>query len=343
MGVRVTPSCDSINTVVVCNAPNIQQMPDVAFGDSNYMAVWSDGRAGLIYRIYAGRVTPAGTVLDPVGFQVGPSNNLYHYYPSIAFNGTRFFVVWAYGSTPYDLMGRFINTDGTLGDTISILKPGNPTYTTRLAFDGTNFLLAWVEYTGSTFDLKGLTISGATGAPIGVSFTIASNVYYDNSVGLCYSAPYYQITYSTIQGSTNQIFGRFYNTSGQPVDSAFQISNSTYNCYQCGVTPGSGDHFLNIWSEARSTWDIYGNTDIQTGIANQDVRKPSHWNTGPTIFTNATRWHYADRGRAVVYRADGRKIGIGENGFYDSSRLGSGVYFLVTETGETIRAVIIGR
>jgi hypothetical protein len=36
-------------------------------------------------------------------------------------------------------------------------------------------------------------------------------------------------------------------------------------------------------------------------------------------------------------------MGIGENGRYDCSQLKSGVYFLVTETGETIKAVIIGR
>jgi hypothetical protein len=109
------------------------------------------------------------------------------------------------------------------------------------------------------------------------------------------------------------------------------------------VISGTGNHFLNVWAEARSTYDIYGNADIQTGIADHDVQKTDDWNRGPTIFTNATRWHYADHGRAVVYRADGRKIGAGEYGCYDASRLRSGVYFLVTETGETIKAVIIGR
>lgn len=343
MGVRVTPSCDSINTVVICNAPNIQQTPDVAFGDSNYMVIWSDGRAGSIYRIFAARVTPAGSVLDPTGFQVGPSNTLYHYYPSIAFNGTRFFVVWTYGSSPYDIMGRFINTDGTLGDTVCMLKPGNPVYNTRMAFDGTNFLVVWVEFTGSVFDLKGLVVSGGTGAPIGASFTVASNVYYDNSLGLCYDAPYYEITYSTLQGSTNQIFGRFYDTSGQPAGTAFQISNSAYNCYQCDVIPGTGGHFLNIWAEAQSTYDIYGNADIQTGITDGGMRKTGNPNMGPTIFANATRLPYAGRGRAIVYSVDGRKMGTGENGSFDCSRLQSGVYFLVTEGGETVQKVILTR
>jgi hypothetical protein len=282
-------------------------------------------------------------VLDPSGILVGPANNLYQYYPSIAFNGTRFFVVWTYGYSPYDIMGRFINTDGTLGDTVCILKPGNPLYNMRMAFDGTNFMLAWVEWTGSTYDLKGLMVSGSTGTPVGSSFTVASNVYYDNSIGLCYVAPYYQITYSALQGSIYEICGRFYNTSGQPTGTAFHISNSTYTCYQCDVIPGTGNHFLNIWSEARSTYDIYGNTDIQTGISDGGTRKTGNPNTGPTIFTNATKWHYADHGRAVVYSADGRKMGIGDNGSYDCSRLKAGVYFLVTENGKTIKAVIIGR
>lgn len=343
MGVRVTPSCDSINTVVICNAPNIQRTPDVAFGGGNYMVTWSDGRAGSFYRIYAARVTPAGSVLDPSGIQVGPTNNLYHYYPSIAYNGSRFFVAWTYGYSPYDIMGRFINTDGTLGDTVCILKPGNPTYNMRMAFDGTNFILVWVEWTGSAYDLKGLMASGSTGAPIGASFTIANNVYYDNSIGLCYVAPYYQITYSALQGSIYQVWGRFYNTSGQPVGTAFPISNSTYTCYQCDVIPGPANHFLNIWSEARSTYDIYGNTDIQTGISDQDIQKTSDRKPGATIFPGTKKWRYADHGRAIVYSADGRKMGLGENGCYDASLLGSGIYFLVTETGETIKAVIIGR
>lgn len=343
MGVRVTPTCDSINTVIVCNAPNIQMTPDVAFGDSNYLVVWSDGRGAAIYRIYAARVTAGGTVLDPTGFQVGPSNNLYHYYPSVAYNGSKFFTVWTYGSSPYDIMGRFVNQDGTLGDTVSILKPGNPIYNTRLAFDGTNFLVVWAEYTGSSFDLKGIRVSGATGAPIGASFTIAPSVQYDNAIGLSYSAPYYMITYSALQGSLYQVFGCFYSTSGLPVGSAFQVSNSTYNCFQCDASAGDSNHFLNIWAEARSTYDIYGNADIQTGIAEHDVPNADDRKTGATIFPNTKKWRYAADGRATVYRADGRKMGAGENGWFDASRLGSGVYFLVTETGETRKAVIIGR
>lgn len=48
--------------------PSAQYDPDIAFGPSNYLVAWWDGRGD--WDIYGSRVTPAGAVLDPTGFLI---------------------------------------------------------------------------------------------------------------------------------------------------------------------------------------------------------------------------------------------------------------------------------
>jgi hypothetical protein len=279
------------------------------------------------YQIFGARVTPGGAVMEPSGMLLGPNNTLFQYYPSVAFGGTRFLAIWTYGTSPYQIMGRFINTDGTLGDTIVVAIPGGYTMGTRLASDGANYFVAWMEYTGSEYAARGVVLDGS-GVQICAPFTVASGVTY-NSLGLAYDGYNYIVTYSMMAGTAYQIYGRFLDASGTPLDTAFQISNSSYNCYYGDVFPGANDRCLNVWTESRSTYDIYGNVDVEIGVEEGTVIRDPVIALKSTVVTNSIELRSYSAGKEVhIYDASGCLVGATRNGYYDCSKLGAGVYFV---------------
>jgi len=307
------------------------------------MAVWSDSR-NTYYQIYAARITPAGAVLEPNGISVGPLTSTYQYYPSIAYTGTRFFVVWSY-SSPYAITGRFINTDGSISDTFRIATASNYIYNTRIAYDGTNFFVAWVEYTASEYTVKGQRVSN-TGLPIGSTITIASPVYYYNSLGLRFDGTNYIVTYSTptivVADTVYQIWGRKYNTSGSPVGVPFRISNSLYDAYYGDVVPGANNRYLNVWCEYRTTYDIYGNIDIPiVDIEESNNMLLQKLSLKTSVVTDMIELDGLVGKEITIFDVFGRKIGTTTSGRYDCHALGSGIYFIQTPSGEPLKFIKI--
>jgi hypothetical protein len=80
--------------------------PAVAFDGVNYMVVWHKTATSTQDDIYGARVTKDGFVLDPEGFIIcdAPMNQNY---PTIAFNGTNYLVVW------YDWRSNNVEGDGS--------------------------------------------------------------------------------------------------------------------------------------------------------------------------------------------------------------------------------------
>ena len=70
--------------------------PAIAFDGTNYLVAWDDNRNDPWGDIFAARVSPAGTVLDPSGIAVAADSSpagLAQREPSVAANGS-FLVAW---------------------------------------------------------------------------------------------------------------------------------------------------------------------------------------------------------------------------------------------------------
>jgi len=339
VGVRVTSSADSVNSVVISAAVGIQFQAAATFGGGYHMVVWTDARAGSYYRIYGSRVSTAGSVMDPSGIAIGPATSTYQYYPCVGYNGTRYFTVWGYYSSPYAVTGRFVNTNGTpYGDTIRIASAASYVYGTRIAYDGTNFMVIWIEY-GANALLKGIRVSGATGAPIGSAFTIADSIYYYESMGLSFANNRFLAIYCRPSGGYNQMMGRYYSTAGAPIGSAFNISNTPYNCYYGDVAAGPTNRYFNLWTEYRSTYDIYGNVDVMIGVdENASEAKPVA-DLKSSIVRTAIELKDAAGLEMKVYDAGGRLVGRSATGRFDVSGLECGVYLVRLSNGEQHKVV----
>lgn len=321
---RVTPECDSINSVNISSANGLQITPEIDFGDSNYMVVWSDARIGGRYGIYGARVTPGGTVLDPNGIQIGPDTETMQLEPSIVFADTRFFVVWTYHTLPFAVTGRFVNCDGTIGDTVRIASITDEAYVTSVAYDGTNFLVVWTQYPEL---LKGQLVS-ASGNLIGSPFTIATGVATLGSGRISFAGNNYTVVYSVRNIDIFEVWGRQYDTSGNPLGPAFIISNPANSSYDSYIVAGATNYF-NVWTHMEYPSDIYGNVDLPIGIDAGGDDQPEMTPYRSTIISGPL--HLPAGVDYRVFDITGRSVA--------PERMQPGIYFLEIES-EIVQKVI---
>jgi hypothetical protein len=150
--VRVTPAgtvlMPSVGMTYSMTTPT--RVPVVAFGQTVYLVAWYDRRASEA--IYGARVTPAGALVDPLGgFPIahGPDAQSR---PAITFGGGQFFVTWDYlglGSANGEIYGARVTEDGAVLDPsgIPIATGSDYQWSSAAAFDGTNYMVAWIEGT----------------------------------------------------------------------------------------------------------------------------------------------------------------------------------------------------
>ncbi len=299
---RVTPDCDSINSILISAAPGIQANPEVAFDGTNYMTVWQDHAITGTARIFGARVSQAGTVLDPAGIQIGPTDGTFQNQPSIAFLGDKYFAAWGFLSAPFGISGRFINLDGTLGDTVRVAPVGAEVHNTCIAYDGEKMLVIWAQYPDTIF---GQFVS-TTGSLIGSSFVIAGNIVIGMSGSLCFSGSEYFTTYSLRIGANFELWGRRYDVSGNPVGSEFRIANPAHPAAEGFAAPGPED-YLCVWSSLLYPSDIYGNLDVEVGIEDAGSRPvtaekplPATIVSGPLILPDGEDYKVLDISGRVV-------------------------------------------
>ncbi|MEO0185742.1 MAG: hypothetical protein ABIL20_08105 [candidate division WOR-3 bacterium] len=326
----MTPTCDPLGSAfyIYHDGPMpVQYAPEITFGSGNYFVVWGDFRSSS--QIYGARVAPSGSVLDPSGIRISRNETQYQYYPSVTWGGTRYFVIWGtYSPSPYYVYGRFVNTDGTMAsDTLRLASASASVYSVDVAYSGTNFMVVWVEMS-TDYPLKARLISN-TGVPIGSSFTIASPVYYFKSARVVFDGINYLVTYSLYSDSVYQLWGKKYNTSGAPVGSAFRISPSTNSIYYADVVPGANNRYLNVWSEyVSSQYDIRGNIDIEIVSIVETKREGISKAKMPSIIRKNIVLQEFSGKTLYLYDASGRNISCTDNGYFDCSKLKSGVYFV---------------
>jgi len=95
-GVRVSTAAKVLDTtrITISSAKNSQHRPSVGFNGKLYLVAWNDDRGSPLWSdVYAARVLPDGTVLDPGGIPISTSPHT-QTYSSVASDGKDFLVIW---------------------------------------------------------------------------------------------------------------------------------------------------------------------------------------------------------------------------------------------------------
>jgi len=132
--------------------------PATAFDGTKFIVVWEDTRYNWEKEIYGGFVYPDGTYSGPIGicgFSGEPTN------PAVTFGGDYYLVVWEdYRSgSNYDIYGRRVKTNGSpvLGGIPIAVVSGNQR-SPVVAYDGTNYIVAWQDDRNGYWDIYGATV-----------------------------------------------------------------------------------------------------------------------------------------------------------------------------------------
>ena len=166
---RVTPSGTVLDPggIVLAQtyAPSYRA---VAFNGTNYLVIW-EGDDG---QIRGARVSPGGVILDPRGFAI-TSGAMDPTGATLASDGTDYLVAFSdarfgccsiFGSRVTGA-GRALNPRG-----IAIATHGRQQLEPAIAYDGTNYLVAWTDNRSTSADIYGarVTPSGRVLDPRGI-------------------------------------------------------------------------------------------------------------------------------------------------------------------------------
>lgn len=314
---RVTPSCDSINSLCISDATGIQQVPDIAYGGGTYLVVWSDMRGGSSI-IFGARVSPSGTLLDPSGIAFSPISCEM---PAIEFDGSRFLVVWGRSS---NIEGVFVTTGGGTQETVAIATGSTILYSPNIAFDGVNYLVVWLQWNGSAYDMVGQRVS-ASGTLVGPQIAIGATLL-SSKPGLSFDGVNYIISWT----ESFDIYARKYTPSGAPTGPAFPVS--THDDVQLFNDVCSGaNRYLFIWAQITGAYDIYGNVDIAIGINEEDSDVTPAAIIISNVITDQICFDNPDYHLIKLYDSKGCLIGQTTGNRFNSHDLAPGVYFIRVE------------
>jgi hypothetical protein len=114
--------------------------PAIAVTGNKALVTWTEF-ASPGFRVYAQGATVGGAPLTRHTFGLTPAQTQ----SAVATDGSSFLVAW--GSSTGDVVGRRVADDGTLIDLadVDLASTGNDEAWPAVAFDGTNYLLAWVQ------------------------------------------------------------------------------------------------------------------------------------------------------------------------------------------------------
>jgi hypothetical protein len=303
-GARISQSGTIIDTAeIIISADALgERNPSVAFDGTNYFVIWGKYMGNypdLYMRVYGARVDTSGTVLDPSGILIGGGYGWFGDL-SVAYGDTTYLVVYQdeYEQFYYTVLGTRLNLNGEVLDSIPIMiswwTMGMEQLYPDVAFDGTNYLVAWIvgrnllgkriNEAGQVLDSIPIDIPSVAYWPnpavafdsfnylvvsngiVGARVDTAGVIIDTTEIGISNSGVYPSIVF----GDTNyfvawqydylasDIFGARVNTSVAVLDSpGIDISNAA-NC-QSEPSIGFNDiNYLVAWQDYRNeSWDIY--------------------------------------------------------------------------------------
>ncbi len=196
--------------------------PDIAFDGNRCLVVWSEEFNGVVGRYVNLSGQPEGPSMD-IALTQGTSTT-----PVIEYGSQYYLVVWpdfCAAGTDLDIFGQLVSTDGHLiGERITIADGTSVQNYPTTVFDGTDFLVMWVEDANRVYG-RFVTWDGM---PAGLKFLVSDTTSYERlhpSVGA--GTNNYLVAWNEyhddfdVYGNVDIAIGIEENTSSPPVPTIF--------------------------------------------------------------------------------------------------------------------------
>jgi hypothetical protein len=276
----------------ISEAESSQSYPRLAFGGSDYLAVWEDGRNGNP-DVYGARVTPAGVVLDTAGIAIS-AGEYGQCQPAVAAGNAQFLVAWAasLGHDRCEVRCARLTPAGQVLDSAGILVADGAANCGGLSisFDGVNYLVVWddarqgyshifaarVGPAGNVLDSTPIQLS----RPADQSQVLASAAFGVSSYLAVWSSFRPPEYYSDILGARLSPAGEVLDPQG------FGICAARYDQIFTSIA-FDGSNYAVVWEDYRSgsNGDIYGArvSDSARVIGNYPVTVQPYYQTAPAV------------------------------------------------------------
>jgi hypothetical protein len=320
-GVRVTTELNITDSlIVICNDPIGQTEPAVTFAGSNYFVAWLDQAFDeRTTYIKVARVDPQGVVLD-----AGVSMGIGDCHPDIAFDGNCCMVVWS--EDFYGVKGRLINAACQPEGQIIAVAPTLGTSTSpAIEYGNTYYLVAWPDFCpAGDLDIYGQLVS-PNGQLVGEQIHIADGLQIQNYPAIDFDGTAFLVVWIE---DANSVCGRYVSNDGLPLGTKFPISDNTPYERQSPSLKVGTNNVLFVWNEFHEDFDVYGNMDVVTGVAEATTAVQT---CGIMVLGSQLRKYLA--GDHKLYDVQGRQVSRGP--------IAPGVYFLEGGQKDLTKIVVI--
>jgi len=273
-GVRISGSGTVLDPsgFPISGALGHQRNPAVAFDGTNFLVAWEDTRNNPASDIFAARVSPAGTVLDANGLSICPRSGAQEH-PAVGFDGTNYLVVWddAGASAARDIYGTRVSRAGAVLDAlfIGISTDPNDQASPVIAFDGTNYLVAWSDWrNNATADVYGARVNRSGTVLESAGIQLAGGPETQTDAALAFDGTNYLLVWSDYQVfPSSNLFARRVRTAGTPLDTSPITVSSAAGHQQRPSIVYNGTEFLVAWQDARNETglDLYAGRVSRAG------------------------------------------------------------------------------
>ncbi len=248
-----------------------QQSSAVGSNGETYLVIWSSQyQDGSLYGIYGQLYDNEG---DAIGteFKVNTFTTNSQSDPSVASNGSTYFVTWSseeQDGSSYGIYGQLYDNEGNaIGTEFQVNTfTANSQSDPSVASNGSTYFVTWSseEQDGSSYGIYGQLYDNE-GDAIGTEFQV--NTFTTNSQRyptIASSDTNYLVTWSSLEqdGSSYGIYGQLYSNDGDTIGIEFQINTFTTYDQQRSSVASNGITFFVTWEGAAVFWQAENNHGI---------------------------------------------------------------------------------
>ncbi len=254
--------------ILICCEVNGQLSPSASSNGNDYFVVWQDARDSTSnqYDIYGARINTGGILIDTNGIAVSVDTSI-QLTPSVAFDGTNFFVVWEDRRTPsLGIYGTRVSTAGAVLDPDGIVIsaiPSLPEWQPSITYNGTHYLVVWGDDRNGTYpDVYGARIdqNGTVLDTMNIAISVTSGVKGKPAVA-SEGSGYLVVWEDDRDYPAGDVYGARVNTLGNVLDpQGFDVTTAAVFHSDPGVACSSENYFV-AWGDYRHglySSDIYG-------------------------------------------------------------------------------------